>query len=166
MLKKLVVVALLAFSVSTFAQEVKIAHVNTQEVFNAMPEVSAMESEIAELSKGFKDELKRLEDEYTKKYTEFVQKADSLPESIKIRRMQEVQDIQQRVETFYQQAQQDVQKKQQELQAPIEQKIAEAIKAVGDEQGYTYVLQNGVFLYISPRAIDATPLVKAKLGLK
>lgn len=160
------VVALLAFSVSTFAQEAKIAHVNTQEIFNAMPEVSAMESELANLQKGITDELKRLEDEYNKKYTEFMQQADSLPESIKVRRMQEVQELQQRIETFYQQSRQDVAKKQQDLQAPIEKKIADAIQVVGEEQNYTYILQDGVFLFISPSSINATPLVRTKLGLK
>lgn len=166
MFKRVLVIALLTVSVSAFAQEVKIAHVNTQEIFNAMPEVSAMESEIANLNKEFTDELKRLEEEYEKKYSEFMQRADSLPESIKIRRMQEVQDSQQRIETFYQQARQDVQKKQQELLAPIQKKIADAIKVVGEEQNYTYVLEDGTFLYISPNAINATSLVRTKLGLK
>jgi len=166
MLKRLVLAMLLALPVGAFAQDLKIAHVNTQEVFNAMPELSAMESEIADLNKSFTEELKRMEDEYSKKYAEFIEKADSLPENIKIRRMQEVQDIQQKIETFYQQARQDVQKKQQELQAPIEKKIADAIRLVGEEQGYTYVLQSGVFLHISAKAIDATQLVKSKLGLR
>ncbi len=166
MFKKLFLIALSVLPLSLFAQEVKIAHVNTSVIFNAMPEVSAMETEIANLNKSFTEELKSLEDEYNKKYTKFMQESDSLNESIKMRRMQEVQDLQQRIETFYQQARQDVQKKQQELQAPIEKKIADAIKAVGEEQGYTYVMQDGVFLYISSKSIDATALVKTKLGLK
>ena len=59
-------------------------------------------------------------------------------------------------------------KKQQELLAPIQEKLRAAIKAVGDEKGYTYMLDNnpGIVLYTGNSAIDATPLVKAKLGLK
>ncbi len=166
MLKKLVVFALFLIPVGAFAQEVKIAHVNTQEIFNAMPEVSAMESQIASLNKSFTDELKTSENEYNVKYTKFMQEIDSLNESIKVRRMQELEDMKQRIETFYQQARQDVQKEQEKLLAPIQKKIKDAITAVGDEQGYAYIMENGVFLYMSSKSIDATPLVKTKLGLK
>ena len=40
--------------------------------------------------------------------------------------MQEIQDIQERMDNFVQVAQQDVQKKQQELLQPIQQKLHEA----------------------------------------
>lgn len=107
-----------------------------------------------------------MEDEYNKKYAEFIEQSDSLTESIKLRRMQEVQDLQKRIETFYQQARQDVQKKQQELLVPIQKKISDAVNAVGDENNFTYIFENGAFLYTSPKSTDATQLVKTKLGLK
>jgi outer membrane protein len=166
MFKKFILFALLALPAGAFAQEVKIAHVNTQEIFNNMPETSAMETTVANLNQGYTDELKRMEDEYNKKYAEFVEQADSLAESIKVRRMQEVQDLQQRIQTFYQQARQDVQKKQQELLAPIQKKISDAVKAVGDENNFSYIFETGAFLYASPKSTDATQLVKTKLGLK
>jgi outer membrane protein len=166
MFKKFLLFALLALPAGAFAQEIKIAHVDTQDIFNNMPETSAMETAIANLNKGYTDELKRMEDEYSKKYAEFVEQADSLSESIKVRRMQEVQDLQQRIRTFYDQARQDVQKKQQELLAPIQKKISDAVKAVGDENNFTYILENGAFLYTSPKSTNATQLVKTKLGLK
>ena len=49
---------------------------------------------------------------------------------------------------------------------PIQQKMADAIKAVGTEQGYTYIIDPQVLLYTGPNAIDATPFVKTKLGLQ
>jgi outer membrane protein len=166
MFRKLVLVALLAIPAGVFAQEIRIAHVNTQEIFNNMPETSAMETAVANLNQGYTDELKRMEDEYNKKYAEFVEQSDSLQENIKVMRMQEVQNIQQRIQTFYQQARQEVQKKQQELLAPIQKKISDAIKLVGDENNFTYIIEDGAFLYMSPKSIDATQLVKTKLGLK
>jgi len=80
--------------------------------------------------------------------------------------MQEIEDLKNRIETAYQQGDQDMAKRKNELQAPIIQKIQNAIKSVGDEQGYTYIMEAGAFMYISSKAVDATPLVKAKLGLK
>ena len=104
--------------------------------------------------------------QYQKKYSDFIAQQDSLTENIKVRRMQEVQDMQQRMDNFVQVAQQDVAKQQQDLLTPIQQKIQDAIKAVGAEKGYTYIIDPQVLLYQGSNAIDATQFVKAKLGLK
>mgnify|MGYP003173731054 CR=1 FL=1 len=143
-MKKLIVLLLMILPLGAIAQEVKIAFVKTQEVFMAMPEVS---------------------DEYQKKYSDFVAQQDSLTENIKLRRMQEIQDIQERMDNFVQVAQQDVQKKQQELLQPIQQKLHEAIQKVGEEKGYTYIIDPAALLYTGTNAVDATPFVRTKLGL-
>lgn len=165
-MKKLIVLLFMILPLGAFAQEVKIAFVNTQEIFMAMPEVSAMEKQMADLNERYKSELKQMQDEYTKKYSDFVAQQDSLTENIKLRRMQEVQDMQGRMDNFMQVAQQDVQKKQQELVQPIQQKMMDAIKAVGSEKGYTCILDPQVLLYTGSNAIDATSFVRTKLGLK
>ena len=114
-MKKLIVLLLMILPLGAIAQEVKIAFVKTQEVFMAMPEVSGMEKQMADLNEKYRVELKQMQDEYQKKYSDFVAQQDSLTENIKLRRMQEIQDIQERMDNFVQVAQQDVQKKQQEL---------------------------------------------------
>lgn len=164
-MKKLIVLLFMIIPLGAFAQEVKIAFVNTQEVFMAMPEVSAMEKQMADLNEKYKLELKQMQDEYQKKYSDFIAQQDSLTENIKLRRMQEIQDIQGRMDNFMQVAQQDVQKKQQELIQPVQEKLQKAIKAVGDEKGYTYIIDPAALLYTGTSAIDATPFVRAKLGL-
>ncbi len=166
MLKKIVLCVFLCLPLGMMAQELKIAHVNSMEIFNAMPETAAAETELANLNQSLRKELQTMETDYNKKYTEFMQQQDSLTQSIKVRRMQEVQDLKDRIETFYQQAEQEVTKKRNELNAPIIQKIQTAIKAVGEEHGFTYMMESGAFLFVSPKATDATPLVRTKLGLK
>jgi len=157
---------LLPFVGAANAQEAKIAFVNTQEVFMALPEVADMRKQIDDLNANYQKELETMQNEFQKKYSDFIAQQDSLTENIKVRRMQEVEDLRQRMDNFVQVAQQDVNKKQQELIAPIQQKMADAIKAVGTEQGYTYIIDPQVLLYTGPNAIDATPFVKTKLGLQ
>ena len=152
-MKKLIVLLLMILPLGAIAQEVKIAFVKTQEVFMAMPE------------EKYRVELKQMQDEYQKKYSDFVAQQDSLTENIKLRRMQEIQDIQERMDNFVQVAQQDVQKKQQELLQPIQQKLHEAIQKVGEEKGYTYIIDPAALLYTGTNAVDATPFVRTKLGL-
>lgn len=164
-MKKLIALLLMIIPMGVVAQEVKIAFVNTQEIFMAMPEVSDMEKKMADLQESYKKELSQMEEEYKKKYSDFIAQQDSLTENIKIRRMQEVQDMQQRMDNLVQVAQQDVAKQQQELIKPIQEKIQTAIKSVGDEKGYTYILTPEILLYSGSSATDATPFVKDKLGL-
>ena len=164
-MKKLIVLLLMILPLGAIAQEVKIAFVKTQEVFMAMPEVSGMEKQMADLNEKYIVELKQMQDEYQKKYSDFVAQQDSLTENIKLRRMQEIQDIQERMDNFVQVAQQDVQKKQQELLQPIQQKLHEAIQKVGEEKGYTYIIDPAALLYTGTNAVDATPFVRTKLGL-
>lgn len=164
-MKKLIVLLLMILPLGAIAQEVKIAFVKTQEVFMAMPEVSGMEKQMADLNEKYRVELKQMQDEYQNKYSDFVAQQDSLTENIKLRRMQEIQDIQERMDNFVQVAQQDVQKKQQELLQPIQQKLHEAIQKVGEEKGYTYIIDPAALLYTGTNAVDATPFVRTKLGL-
>lgn len=165
-MKKLIILLFLILPLGAFAQEVKIAFVNTQEVFMAMPEVSTMETQMTDLNEKYKVELKQMQDEYTNKYSAYIAQQDSLTENIKLRRMQEIEDIRERMDNFVQVAQQDVQKKQQELIQPIQMKIQDAIKAVGNEKGYTYIVDPAALLFTGNNAIDATSFVKTKLGLK
>lgn len=167
-MKKLIIFLLMIFPLGVFAQEAKVAIVNSQEIMMAMPEIAAMQETMKQMNDKYAGEMKTMEDEFQKKYTDYIAQQDSMTENIKLRRTQELEDIRQRVENFTQVAQQDMNKKQQELLAPIQDKLRNAIKAVGDEKGYAYIIDNnpGIVLYTGNAAIDATPLVKAKLGLK
>ena len=164
-MKKLIALLLMVLPLTVVAQEVKIAYVNTQDVFMAMPEVADMEKQMADLNEKYRLELQQMQDEYKKKYSDFIAQQDSLTENIKLRRMQEIQDIQGRMDNFMQVAQQDVQKKQQDLLQPIQQKLQDAIQKVGEEQGYTYIIDPAALLYRGTTAVDATSFVRAKLGL-
>jgi outer membrane protein len=167
-MKKFILSMLLIIPLGITAQEMKIATVNTQAIFNIMPEMSSVESQIAKATKEFQDEMKGMEDEYNRKYSDLTAQGDTLTENIRQLRLQEIQDIQTRMENFVPMAQESMKKKQEELLAPILDKIEKAVKAVGDEQKYTYILLDNpqVVLFKGASAIDATDLVKAKLGLK
>ena len=162
MLKKFLFAAALLASVTLSAQ--KIAYVNTESLYMDMPETSEMRNTLAALNGSYESEILKMQEEYQKKYAEFIAQQDSLPENIKVRRMQEVQELQIRVQNFYRTAEEDIQKKQQDLLEPITKKIQDTIKKVAEENAYTYVLESAVLLYTGADAIDATPLVKQKLS--
>ncbi len=165
-MKKFVVSMLLLLPLGLAAQEMKIAVVNTQEVFNLLPELAEVESKMAAYTKQYQDQMKAMEDEHTRKYADLTAQGDTLTENIRILRIQEVQDIEARIQNFIPMAREEMEKKQAELVAPLQEKIQKAIDEVGAENGYTYIMSPQVMLYSGSSAIDATDKVKAKLGLK
>lgn len=168
MFKKIIVAIMIAMPMLAAAQAPKFGTVSVEPLLADMPETAQMKTQLEADQKTFETELKKLNEELDKKYADFqtLDKDASTPQTIKERRMQEIQELQQKAQQFYTQAQQELQRKQQQLMAPIEEKIVTAIKAVGAENGFTFIFPEGVALYQSGDVIDATPLVRSRLGLK
>jgi len=148
------------------AQETKIAIFKYREVLLSMPEITALESEMAKLRSQFDSEMKVFQDDYERKYQDLMAKQDSLPENIYKIRVQDIQDIQYRAENFQQFAMQELEKKQTEMSAPIQEKLQKAVDQVGEENGYTLIISSEVLHFVGKSAIDATDKVKAKLGIQ
>ena len=85
-MKKVILTALLFLPLSLFAQ--KFGHFDSSEIVKAMPEYAKSQTEIQNLSKQFEDEIKRMQDELTKKGQEYDRQHDSLPDNVKKRREQ------------------------------------------------------------------------------
>ena len=168
MLKKIVFVLLCAIPFGLMAQDVKLGHVNSQEILSLMPERATIEKTISDLQSQWESELVKMREEYNAKIKEYQEKQATMPESIKTARQSEIAEIEQRITTFQQTAYTDLQKKQQELFAPVIDKVKKAISEVGTENNYLYIfdLSTQSIVYQSPKANDITALVKKKLGLK
>jgi outer membrane protein len=168
MFKKIALVLLCALPFSLMAQEVKLGHVNSQEILTLMPERAVIEKTINDLQSQWEKELVKMREEYYAKVKEFQEKQSTMPESIKTARQGEISDLEQRITTFNQTASEDLRKKQQELFTPVIDKVKKAINEVGSENNYLYIfdLSTQSIIYQSPKSNDVTPLVKKKLGLK
>ena len=168
-MKKFIICALCAICGFTTANaQAKFGHVNTQEIIQAMPEFATARTDIEKLTQQYEADLKSMQDELQKKAEAFEKEEATLPENIKTRRNQELQDLYQRIQQTYQDNQQALAKAQQEKMQAITTKVLDAIKAVGQEGGYVYVMDMSAGIpYISTTlSTDVTTQVKAKLGIK
>lgn len=166
MFKKVIIALAFAIALPVFAAAQKFGTVDVQSIFAIMPETKTAETQLAEASKKYQDEFKKLQEEFDKKYQEFQALDANGPASIRERREQELQEYSQKMQQFRMTAEQDLEKQQQTLLAPIEAKINDAVKAVGQEGGYTFIFQNGIALFQGSDVTDITSAVKAKLGVK
>lgn len=167
MIKKLLVAALVAVPMCLSAQSLKFGTVNSQEIFDAMPDKAAAEETLKTVQDKYQAEYDKLNEEFQKKYKEFQELPEDTPQSIKDSRMQELSENSQKIQNFQQVAAQDLQKQQEALIAPISSKIQSAIQAVGQEGGYTFIYDLSIptIVYIGAGADDLTSQVKAKLGI-
>lgn len=164
--KLLILFAALLFPLAATAQESqKIGIVDSQKLLTEMPEMKSMQSELDNLAKKYEDTLVQLQKEFQTKYEAFVAEEKTMVESIKSRKQQELEDLTKRIQDLNQVAQQDMQKKQVELFAPIQTKLREAINKVGNEGGFTYIMDTSQMLYVGKGSVDVTSLVKSNLGL-
>ncbi len=167
MLKKIVLAAILALPLSVMAQT-KFGHMNSQEVITAMPEYTKAQTDLDAMAKQYQEEMQRTQEEFNKKYQEFLAQADSLPRNIAERRQKELQDMDQRQQQFQQEVYQSMQKAQQDALTPIYQKLETAIQAVGKAEGVIYIfdIARTPVAYIGAESVDLTAKVKAQLGIK
>jgi outer membrane protein len=90
-----------------------------------------------------------------------------MTDAMKEVRMNEIQDLQNRIESTQQSAQEKLQAKKQDVYAPVLEKADKAIQAVAKEKNYDYIFDKsaGALLY-GKDADNILPAVKAKLGIK
>ena len=159
MIKKVLLALALIVPVLASAQTVKIGYLNPDDVLKSMPEFKTVESTLADLSKKYEDQLAAMQTELKTKMDEYDKLGANEPQSIKERKAKDIEDLQTRLQQFYQQA-------QTELPQPLHSKLQDAVDAVGKEGSFTVVLYKDMMLYYATPAVDITPMVKAKLGIK
>jgi outer membrane protein len=159
---------LLAGTAAYAQQTVSVAYVNSEELLQVFPEKQQAAEKLLLLSDNYKKELELMQNEYNKKYSDYITYQASLAENIKLRRMQELTELENRMQQFMELAQKDMELQEMELLQPLRKKIGDAIHAVGLEQRFTviYDLADPGIAFVSPEAVDANPLVKKKLGIK
>ncbi len=157
---------IIALAIPTLMSAQKLGHINTQELFQQMPELNTIKAKMDTLQGMYENQLAAMQEEMNKKLQDFQQNQATMTDGVREFRQQELADMEQRLQTFYQTAQQDIQKKQQEYLVPVHEKMSKAIQEVGKEKGFTYIFDSAAMLYIAPDASDVMPDVKTKLGLK
>jgi len=163
-----IVVSVFSVCMLVAQPNLKIGHINTQELLQAMPETDSAQLKLEKMQKELQSQLEVMQVELNNKYQDYLSKRDSYSELVRQTKEDELQNIQQRIQQFAQNADQDLQKKRSELYKPILDKANKAIEEVARENGFTYILDlsSGVVLFHSDSSLDILPLVKAKLKLK
>ena len=156
---------ILLMSNLTLNAQSKVAHINTQELVEAMPDMKNAKSELEKLAKTYETDIQAMATELQNKIKQYDAESSTKTDEENGKRLQEVQGMEQSIRQYQAQAQQDLQKKEIELLKPITEKAKNAILKVGNSQGFDYVLDSsqgqGV---IMENGKDLLADVKSELG--
>jgi outer membrane protein len=154
---------------SAMAQTFKFAHINSDELVQAMPDYDTAGVKYEKFRKELINALELMTVELNTKNEAYLKDQKNLSDIVRQTKEQELTDMNRRIQEFQQTAQTQLQEKQTELFQPVYAKVDKAIKDVGKENGFLYVFDvaKGSLLYFDEtKSTNIMPLAKAKLGLK
>ena len=168
MIKKVLLAIALICPMLLSAQTLKIGLVDFGSVLQAMPETTAAQNQVKEVSDKYEAEYKKLGEEMNRLVEEYQKMSENELPAIKERKTRELSDYQQKLAQFEQNAMKDIQDMHANLMGPIQQKIQQAVESVGREGNYSIIQMYDpqLTLYYASPVEDITSVVKAKLGVK
>lgn len=166
-MKKLLIAVIMMAPLSLYAQ--KFAHFNSADIIPNMKEYVTATEEIQAMAKQFEDDIKLMQEELQKKSEEYQKEQANLLDPVKQRREQELQDLYQRLQQSYQDNQQALEKSRQEKMSVINEKVLAAVKKIGEDGGYVYVvdINTGVIPFVNSQlSTDVSALIKKEVGIQ
>ena len=160
-MKKILIAILMMAPLSLCAQ--KFAHFNTADIIPSMKEYTTAQEELQSMQKQYEDDMKLMQDELQKKSEEYQKEQANLLENVRARREQELNDLYNRLQQSFQDNQAALQKAEAEKMNTIREKVLAAIKKIGEEGGYVYIVDtsSGVIPFVSTTlSTDITAQVK------
>lgn len=165
-MKKITFLTLLSFLSLTSISQNKFGYIDSQELLLIMPERKTAETEVQNFAKSLESQLGLMTAEYQESVQEYQANESTYTDLVKQDKVAEITGLEQRIQTFQQNAQQSLQEKEQELLEPILSKARKAIEDVATEGGFTYIFDKsqGSILY-AKESENVLSLVKKKLKL-
>lgn len=145
-------------------------YLSFSEVVRALPEYSAAQDDLRILQGQYDEEIERSETDLTKKYVDFLEDQNKLPENIRQKRQKELQELMERNIAFKEEVRRTLNEARDSLFYPMQEKVKEAVKALCVDRMYAYAIdidkESFLFINEAAGAVNITIPVKILLGIK
>lgn len=167
MLMKRIALTLLPLLLPLLAgAQVKFGYFSYEQTLKSMPEYKIVLDNMADLKSKYDAETKRAEEEFNRKYEEFLDGQREFAPTILQKRQAELQELLHRNVAFKAESERLLAEAEKEAFAPLHQKISNALKRIGAQNGYAFVLNTdgNACPYIDPTmGEDVTDMLKDAL---
>ena len=146
-MKRFLVLLVAFVSLNAFAQgdatsssSVKFGYLSYQAAVKSMPDYALVQQKLTDLKAKYQAEAKRVEDEFNRKYEEFLEGQRDFPKSILQKRQTELQELMQKNITFKNNSLEQLAKDEAEAFAPLYAKLNQTLAKFCAEKGYAFII--------------------------
>ena len=159
-------IAALTASAQSDAMTMKFGFLSYEKVMKSMPEYASMQKNMAELRAQYEAEQKRIEDDFNRKYEEFLDGQANFPKTILQKRQSELQEMLDKNVAFKKESQQLLNNAEATMFDSLKSAITTTLVMLGQERGYAFILntdQNAVPFINPALGEDVTEEVMGRL---
>ena len=159
-MKRLLLSIFTMIALTVSAQEVvsgfRFGYLSYEAALQAMPEYAVVQKKMADLRQQFQAETLRVEDEFNRKYEEFLEGQREFPKTILQKRQTELQELMERNIKFKENSQEELSNTEKSLMAPLKIRLIETIGKIGRDRGYAFIVDtdNQALPFINPAMGD------------
>ncbi len=143
MMKRIFLLPLLLFALSLSAQEttdsLRFGYLSYETALKSMPEYATVEQNMTEMKAQYQAETLRVEDEFNRKYEEFLDGQRDFPKTILQKRQTELQELMSKNIQFKENSRQELAEAEREAMAPLRIRLIEVLNRIGQERGYAFI---------------------------
>jgi len=158
---------ILLFCITASAQ-IQVGYISYEQVLKELPEYAQAKQDLAALKAKYEAEAQKGEEEFQRKFVDFLQGQKDFPQAIMQKRQAELQTLMDTGVAFRMKSQELIAQAEKDLMQVADNRLKHALLEVGAEYGYICILNtdNNSCPYINPAlGVDVTELVRQKLGL-
>ena len=133
----------------------KIGFFSYDSALKAMPDYALQQQKLAELRSQYDAELKRVEDDFNRKYEEFLEGQKDFPKTILYKRQTELKELMERNMTFKANSRRELAEAEKAALLPLRQRLSELLAKIAQEHGYVLILNTDG---------DACPYIAPSMG--
>ena len=147
--------------------QVKFGFLSYSQALQSMPDYALAKENLAKLEEQFETEMKRAEEEFNKKYEEFLEGQQEFAVSIRNKRQSELQELMQKNMAFKQEARRLLKNAEADAMKPLHEKLKAVLAKVGQQRGLAFILNTDgdALPYVDPaQGEDITEVINSELS--
>lgn len=143
-MKRFLFFLLTVFTLSASAQTtepvLKFGFLSYDTIIHSMDDYAFVESGMQALQEQYAAEQKRVEDEFNKKYEEFLDGQRDFPQTILQKRQMELQELMEKNIAFKKESQRLLAEAREKAMQPLKSRLADALARVGSSRGLAFII--------------------------
>ena len=132
--------ALLSVNAQESTSAFRFGYLSYNTALQSMPDYTKAQQKIEGLKAQYQAETKRVEDEFNRKYEEFLDGQREFPKTILQKRQTELQELMERNIQFKEKSREELAQIERETLAPLRIRLIELLGKIGRERGYAFII--------------------------